>query len=131
MPKPANALYDPTWGWNPPNRFQQERAWSEVVMHENSSLQRECERLEVNVLVSQVNKEKHIQSVHEKQNRELDRRGSSARGHKWPGGPACGTDAVAAPRAPWFEDSDIWRSELLKRQVASMSACGEEWQKHV
>ena len=92
-----------------------------------SSMQRECERLdELNVLVSQVNKEKHIQSVHEKQNRELDRRGSIARGRKWPGGPACGTDAVAAPRAPWFEDGDIWRSELLKRQVASVCACCEE-----
>lgn len=64
----------------------------------------------------QVQKEKHIQGLHEKQNRELERRGSR-RGHKWPGGPACGTEAAAAPRAPYFEDGDIWRSELLKRQV--------------
>ena len=25
------AIYDPKWGWNPPGRFQQEKAWSEVV----------------------------------------------------------------------------------------------------
>jgi hypothetical protein len=46
MPKPANALYDAQHGWNPPNRFQQERAWCEVVQ-----------------------KEKHIQGKHEEQSR--------------------------------------------------------------
>lgn len=87
----ANALYDPHYGWNPPARFQQERAWCEVVQ-----------------------KEKKIQAVHEQENRERDRRGSQ-RGHKWPGGPACGRGGVAET-APFFADGDIWRGELLKRQ---------------
>jgi hypothetical protein len=98
MPKPtctpSNALYDAKNGWNPPNRFQQERAWCEVVQ-----------------------KEKHLQGQHEEQSRALLRRRGGPRGHKWPGGPTCGTEADAAPRAPWFEDGDIWRGELLKRQV--------------
>ena len=83
MPKAQNALYDRQFGWNPPARFQQERAWCEVVR-----------------------KEKHIQGVHEKNNREHELHGSK-RGRKWPGGPACGTDSSAAPCAPYFEDSDI------------------------
>ncbi len=101
MPKPANALYDAQYGWNPPNRFQQERAWCEVVQ-----------------------KEKHIQGKHEEQSRALERRRCGPRAHKWPGGPACGTEATAAPRAPFFEDGDIWRSELLKRQVRAGSGGG-------
>jgi len=32
--KAANALYDPQFGWNPPARYQQERAWCEVVRKE-------------------------------------------------------------------------------------------------
>ena len=94
MPKPANALYDAKNGWNPPSRFQQERAWCEVVQ-----------------------KEKHLQGRHEEQSRTLERRHGGPRGHKCPGGATCGTEADAAPRAPWFEDGDIWRGELLKRQV--------------
>jgi len=83
--KAGNALYDPQYGFNPPARFQQERAWCEVIQ-----------------------KEKHIQGMHEKQARELERRGAQ-HGRKWPGGPACGS-------APFFVDGDIWRNELLKRQ---------------
>jgi len=54
--------------------------------------------------------------VNEKKNREIEDSGRR-RGHRWPGGPACGAEAASAPRAPYFEDGDIWRSELLKRQV--------------
>lgn len=96
----ANALYDPQFGWNPPARYQQERAWCEVVQ-----------------------KEKKIQAVQEKENRERERR-SAPRGCKWPGGPHCGTAGFVEQRAPFFSDGDIWRGELLKRQVgvASCSA---------
>lgn len=101
MPKPANALYDAKNGWNPPSRFQQERAWCEVVQ-----------------------KEKHLQGRHEEQSRTLERRHGGPRGHKWPGGATCGTEADAAPHAPWFEDGDIWRGELLKRQPLKAEPAG-------
>jgi hypothetical protein len=47
-------------------------------------------------------------------------------GHRWPGGPANGSDAPAAPQAPYFEDGDIWRSELLKRQPLKANPVGDE-----
>jgi len=85
----SKALYDPLHGFNPPARYQQERAWCEVV-----------------------SKEKHIQAAHERQNRARELGGPK----RWPGGPACGFDEAAAARPPFFVDSDIWRGELHKRQ---------------
>mmetsp|Transcript_38820 Transcript_38820/g.62560 ORF Transcript_38820/g.62560 Transcript_38820/m.62560 type:complete len:189 (+) Transcript_38820:3-569(+) len=102
MPKSAQAVYDPKYGWNAPARVQQERAWCEVV-----------------------HKEKRIQGVNEKKNREIEDSGRR-RGHRWPGGPACGAEAASAPRAPYFEDGDIWRSELLKRQPLKADPRGNQ-----
>ena len=70
-------------------------------------------------------KEKHIQGIHERHNREMELRGGNC-GHRWPGGPANGSDAPAAPQAPYFEDGDIWRSELLKRQPLKANPVGDE-----
>jgi hypothetical protein len=55
----------------------------------------------------------------------MDLRGGNC-GHRWPGGPANGSDAPAAPQAPYFEDGDIWRSELLKRQPLKANPVGDE-----
>ena len=70
-------------------------------------------------------KEKHIQGIHERHNREIELRGGNC-GHRWPGGPAIGSDGPAAPRAPYFEDGDIWRSELLKRQPLKAKPVDDE-----
>jgi hypothetical protein len=66
------------------------------------------------------------QATQERENIEREHRAGRSGGHKWPGGPACGSDAIAAPRAPFFTDGDIWRGELLKRQVGRAGR-GAQW----
>ncbi len=66
--------------------------------------------------LSQVNKEKYLQKEHAKQSRHISKQ--TSRGRKWMGGSVAGTYMLSMdPRpAPFFEDENIWKKELLKHE---------------